>query len=190
MAFAAVDVDGAEGTRGAEILTGAAADTFVGIHRWHLDGGAVVGVSILVLRDHEDGIGGAVAGTVAALHASAVRQTVVRHQNGKTDMDICFLLRCDAVYSTSRAHLAAAGTLRTAESTFERHFRLHQRLQFIRGTQHPVRAFADAELTCRAAFAEIRKTQGAGRFQRHVAMWNLLVLHHCQSAVDFFLLSR
>ena len=144
VALAAVDVDGAERTRGAEELAGAAAQAFVGVHRGTQQGGAAIHCH------HRDGLCGAVPRTVAAADAVAPGQAVVLHHHGIANVDVGLFLARDGANGASRAHLAAARALRTAEAPFERHLGLQQAFQFSAGAQDTVGTLADAELTAGA----------------------------------------
>ena len=130
MSLAAIDIDGTEGARGAEVLAGSATYAAVGIDRRHQD--RLVG--ILIAWHHKYGAGRTMAGAVAALHTTAVSHTVVGHDDGKADMDGRFLLFGDMVDGSGGAYLATTCTLGAAEATLERHLGLHEGVEFVRWT--------------------------------------------------------
>ena len=106
---------------GAEVLAGAAADTFVLVNGRHLH----CAVRAFVV-DHLDGTSGAVAGTVAAADAVGQHHAVFLDPYGMTDMLYGFLFSCDGLDGTCGAHLAASCAFGTAVAALERHRGLHE----------------------------------------------------------------
>jgi hypothetical protein len=91
------------------------------------------------------------AGAVATLLAMRVSDTVVRHNDGKTNVYCRLFFFRDRANGAGGADLAAASTLGAAETAFEGHLRLHERLQFVGGAENVVGALSDTELATRAA---------------------------------------
>ena len=122
MHFVPFDVDGAEGTRGTQILAGstAYATTFV-------DGRDVGRLFVVgVARNHIDSTHGTVACTVAALHTIVDGYTVLFDEYGMTNLCRCFQLMCQGLDGTSGANLRTSVTLRTAIAALVRHRWHHQ----------------------------------------------------------------
>ena len=151
MYFVTFDVDGREGTRRTDVLTGSAANA-----------GSLVDsrnhgrfLIILVKGHHLDGTSGTVTGTVAALHLIGNGHTILLDPYGMTYLDRGFLVLVDFHYSTCRTDFRAARTLRTAVPQFIRHDRQHQVHQVAAGTEHLIGTFRHAELTTCTVLGEM-----------------------------------
>ena len=130
-----LDVDGREGTRRTDVLTGSAANAGSLVDsRNH--GRLLV---ILVKGYHLDGTSGTMTGTVATLDFVGDGHAVLLDPYGMTYLDRGFLVLVDFHYSTCRTDFRAARTLRTAVPQFIRHDRQHQVHQVAAGAEHLIR---------------------------------------------------
>ena len=128
MHFVPFDVDGAEGTRGTQILAGSTAYATTLVDGRDVGRLFVVGVA----RNHIDGTRRTVARTVAALHTIADSHTVLFDEYGVTNLGGCFQLMCQGLDGASGANLRTSVTLRTAVAALVRHRWHHQVQQVVR----------------------------------------------------------
>ena len=83
---------------------------------------------------------------VAACHAVAQWHAVTANPHGVADLDGGILFACHLGDGASGAYLRAFGAFGTAVATFIRHLRLHESIEFRRGTQHIVWADLNTQL--------------------------------------------
>ena len=121
MYYVSLHVDGAEGTGGAEILTGSTPYAFALV-----DGRNHDGLAVMLVFHHLDGSSGAVARAVAAAHSIGENHAVVFHPYGVTYMDGGLLFLGDGSDGSGRTYLAATGALRTAIASLKRQSGLHE----------------------------------------------------------------
>lgn len=119
--FSSVDINSAERSGRAEVLTCSATDTRFGIDSRDRYTRPSLHHSYCTRRT--------VTCTIATLHTVAICHTIVRHDDGKSNMNVCLFFPADRVDSPCRADIATTGTFRTAPATLERHLRLQKRLQ-------------------------------------------------------------
>lgn len=110
MAVIALNIDGAERTCRAEILAGAATDTFLGVDYGYLQRLGIIGIP----GYHGDCTCGAMTGAVATRVTVGFNNTIIFNPDGMAYADCGFLLTGDAMYRTGRTHFAATRTLGTA----------------------------------------------------------------------------
>ena len=115
-------IDGREGTRRTNILTGTAADT----GRLVDSGNQGRLLIVLVERHHLDGSRRTVAGTVAALHLISQHYTVLLNPNSMPNLNRTLLYIVEWLDGSRRTDLRTACTLRTAVTFLIRHGGLHQ----------------------------------------------------------------
>ena len=127
-------IDGREGTRRTDILTGTTADAGRFVDSRHHGRLLVVRIE----RHHLDGARRTMAGTVATIHLVCQHHTVLLDPNGMTNLDGGFLWFVDELDGSGRTNLRTACTLRTAVTMLVRHLRQHQVHQVGRGTKHVV----------------------------------------------------
>ena len=144
------DVDGAEGTAGAEILTGSAANAAFFIDNGDLQTD-VVSTAILKLREafgvyHLYGSRRTMAGTIATDNTIGKDNTVVTYPNGMADLRGGFFLDGDRMNSSYRTDIGAGGTFGTTVATLVGRLGLHEVLQVGGGTEHVVGTVVNAEL--------------------------------------------
>ena len=172
--------DGADGPGRAQVLAGAAADAHGLVHDR-------AGEAVLIVLDHPDGAGGAVAGAVAA-GCPVLRDAQRAVHLGRTHMVLRLLFLGDFQDGPRGAHLGAAGALRPAVAALVGHLGLHEMLQVRGGTKDAVRALRYAQLAGRAPAVEILDALGSRRRNGHVAVRNLLVQDRGETAIDLLLL--
>ena len=135
MHFVTFDIDGREGSRRTDVLTGTTTNTGClvdGRHHRRL-------LVILIKRHHLDSSSWTVTGTVAARHLVGDGHTVFLNPNGMTDLDRRLLNLVDQFDGSCRTYLGATCTLRTAMTTLIRHDGQHQVHQVAAGTEHLIR---------------------------------------------------
>lgn len=169
MYFAAFDVDGLGGRRGAVVFTLAAADALV-----FMDGGDAV--------DHLDGLSGAMS------LAEATTDAVVLEDHGIADADGCFLFFTNRLNSARGTELAAASAGKSAETLIESHNGLQESVEAGGRTQHMLGTFSNTKLAGGAAALKVLKADGASRFQRGLALGDGLVFNESHTCGGFLLL--
>ena len=129
MRFVTFNIDCAKRPGGTKVFAGSAADAFALVNGGYLDGHALV-----VVIDHLDGAGRAVASAVATADTVGEHYAVVLYPYGMSHVDGGLLLFRDGLDGTSRTHLATTGALGTAVTRFKRHGGLHETGQVGRWT--------------------------------------------------------
>ena len=89
-------------------------------------------------RNHGYGSGRTSARAVAARLAVGGRDTTVEIHGGGANLSGAFHSHINRFDSSGRAHIAAGSTFWSAPAAVERHYRLHQRIDVVRRTQHAV----------------------------------------------------
>ena len=135
MHFVTFDIDGREGSRRTDILTGTTTDTGSLIDSGHHRRLLI----ILVERHHLDSSCRTVTGTVATRHIVGDGHTVLLDPHGMTDLDRRLLNFVNQFNGSSWTNLRATRTLRTAMTTLIRHNRQHQVHQVTAGAEHLIR---------------------------------------------------
>lgn len=169
MYFAAFDVDGLGGRRGAVVFTLAAADALV-----FMDGGDAV--------DHLDGLSRAMA------LAEATADAVVLEDHGESNADGGFFILADRLDSTRGTELAAASAGKSAETLVESHNGLQESVEAGGRTQHMLGAFSNTKLAGSAATLEVFKADSASRLQGSLSLGDGLVLDEGHTCGGFLLL--
>ena len=153
------DINGAERTARAEVLAGAAADAAGLVHDRNARGVGIPGL----LMHHLDSPGGAVAGTVAALHAVGIDDAVGGDPDGMADLHRRLVLLGDRAYGPRGTDLRTLRTFGAAVTPFVGHLGYHQRHQLTRRPQHLVGTHGHAQLASGAVRLHITHGERSGR---------------------------
>lgn len=121
MHYIAFNIDGAERTCWAEMLTGTTADTLDLVDGRHHDG-----LAVMLVFNHLDGTGGTVSSTVATTDTIGEDDTVVFNPNRVTYVDVGLFFLGDGFDGTSGTYFAATGAFWTTIAAFERQGGLHE----------------------------------------------------------------
>ena len=89
------------------------------------------------------------AGTVATWHIIGEYQTVLFYPHSVAYLNGTLLVMADGTNSPGGAYMAATVAFRSAESTLETHFGLHESEQVAAGTKHIVGALGHTQLASR-----------------------------------------
>lgn len=181
MDFTAFDIDGREGTNGAEMLASTAADTLLLVDSHHVVAGAGI-------FDNGDGTSRTMARAGSAANALG-EKAIVRHCDGVTYRDGALLRSVNLFDGTGGANLAAAGAIGAAEAFVEDHLGLHHGAEFGGRTKYFLGAFGHTQLTSGAMVGEMFQALRAKRFDGHLAFGELLAFEDSQSAIDLGFLS-
>ena len=145
----ALNVDGTEGSCGAEVFASAASDALLfvddrnNVCGIHVDGlivtvhpsSAFVLMQAFALGHHLDGFGWTVASTVVAFLGFIGRDTVLAHPNGMAYLNRRAFLYRDGPYGFCGTYLRATVTLGSAVPTLEAYLGLHEVFQVATRTQ-------------------------------------------------------
>ena len=153
---------GAERTRRAQVFTGSAADAFFLVYDRKLRRIRVV----RVFCHHQDRLGRAMAGTVAASDTVPVDDAIFLNQYGMSDLDGRFVRFRDWTDRSGRANFRTFDAFGTTVSSLVRYFWLHKCLKVPRRTQHMVRTNRYTKLARGAMLGEIGSAQRARRSDR------------------------
>ena len=175
------DIYGAERTGGAQVFAGSAADTFFLVNDRQLRRIRVV----RVFCHHQDRLGRAVAGTVAASDAIPVDDAIFLNQYGMSDLDSRLVRFRDRTDRSGRANFRTFDAFGTTVSSLVRYFWLHKCLKVPRRTQHMVRTNRYTKLARGAMPGEIGSAQRTRRGDRGCPVRFLFIFDDGQSAVDF-----
>ena len=170
-------INGAERTRWAQVFTGSAADAFFLVYDRKLRRIRVV----RVFCHHQDRLGRAMAGTVAASDTDAI----FLNQYGMSDLDSRLVRFRDRTDRSGRANFRTFDAFGTTVSSLVRYFWLHKCLKVPRRTQHMVRTNRYTKLARGAMLGEIGSAQRARRSDRGCPVRFLFIFDDGQSAVDF-----
>ena len=197
-------INGAERTRRAQVFTGSAADAFFLVYDRKLRRIRVV----RVFCHHQDRLGRAMAGTVAASDTIPVDDAIFLNQYGMSDLDGRFVRFRDWTDRSGRANFRTFDAFGTTVSSLVRYFwlhkclkvprrtptlpfrydpaqRLHKCLKVPRRTQHMVRTNRYTKLARGAMLGEIGSAQRTRRGDRGCPVRFLFIFDDGQSAVDF-----
>ena len=122
MHLVTLDIDGAERPCRTHILAGAAANAHRIVHSRNHGRGFVVGIA----GNHHNGPNGAVASTVATVHAIGKHQTVFFDPNGMPNDHRGLLGNRYGLNGTRRAHTGTLDTFGTTRSSLKTEFGLHE----------------------------------------------------------------
>ena len=181
MLFVPFHINGAERTRRAQVFTGSAADAFFLVYDRKLRRIRVV----RVFCHHQDRLGRAMAGTVAASDTIPVDDAIFLNQYGMSDLDGRFVRFRDRTDRSGRANFRTFDAFGTTVSSLVRYFWLHKCLKVPRRTQHMVRTNRYTKLARGAMLGEIGSAQRTRRGDRGCPVRFLFIFDDGQSAVDF-----
>lgn len=140
---------------------------------------------VRVFCHHQDRLGRAMAGTVAASDAVPVDDAIFLNQYGMSDLDSRLVRFRDRTDRSGRANFRTFDAFGTTVSSLVRYFWLHKCLKVPRRTQHMVRTNRYTKLARGAMLGEIGSAQRARRSDRGCPVRFLFIFDDGQSAVDF-----
>ena len=123
MYLVTLHMDGRQRAHWAQMLAGTTANAGILVDSRHRGRQVVVGVG----WNHLDGTCRTVACTVAAFALALGRDAEVHGHHGMSNLYARLLNLVEGLDGASRTYIRAAGALRAAVASFERHHGLHQR---------------------------------------------------------------
>ena len=196
MHFVSLDVDGADGTRWAEVLASTATDALLFVDdgneqdfiSWDfLTVGIAPAPTVLMHASmqgyHLYGFGRTFAGTESARFLVLDGNTEVTRPHSVSYLYCCPLFNGDGMYCRGRADLGTTCAFRSAIAFLEAYLGLHEAVEAAAGTQHVVGACVDAQLAGRAMTAEVAYRKRTRRCDEFLATRFLLLDDVSQAAI-------